>query len=188
MSLRVVMGPMFAGKTSEIQGVVRRNQCLGRSVLVLTADIDNRYQSDVAAIINHDRTAIPARAISVDALMTVLEWSDFAVASAVVIDEAQFFRRCLVDFVKAAVDDHGKHVTVVGLDGDAERRPFGNVLDLVPLADSVVKLTALCRQCGDGTAAIFTRSLASRSDQVAVGGAEMYEPVCRRHFGAGGSH
>ena len=186
MSLRVVMGPMFAGKTSEIQGVVRRNQCLGRAVLVLTADIDNRYQSDVASIINHDRTAIPARAVPVGELATVLAWPEFAAASAIVIDEAQFFRGCLVDFVKTAVDEHGKYVTVVGLDGDAERRPFGDVLTLVPLADSVVKLTALCRYCGDGTPAIFTRARAARpaSEQVAVGGADMYEPVCRRHFGS----
>jgi thymidine kinase len=187
MSLRVVMGPMFAGKTSEIQGVVRRYQCLGKSVLVLTADIDNRYQSDVAAIINHDRTAIPAQAVPVDGLASVLAWPEFAAATALVIDEAQFFRGCLLDFVKAAVDEHGKHVTVVGLDGDASRRPFGDVLALVPLADSVMKLTALCRHCGDGTAAIFTRCLAVRDasgGQVAVGGAEMYEPVCRRHFTA----
>jgi thymidine kinase len=49
----------------------------------------------------------------------------------------------------------------------------------------VVKLTALCRYCGDGTPAIFTRARATRSadEQVAVGGADMYEPVCRRHFG-----
>jgi thymidine kinase len=185
MSLRVVMGPMFAGKTSEIQGVVRRYQCLGKSVLVLTADIDNRYQSDVAAIINHDRTAIPARAVPIDGLAGVLTWPEFTAATALVIDEAQFFRGCLLDFVRATVDEHGKHVTVVGLDGDADRRPFGDVLALVPLADSVAKLTALCRHCGDGTAAIFTRARAARDasgGQVAVGGAEMYEPVCRRHF------
>ncbi len=185
MSLHVVMGPMFAGKTSEIQGVVRRNQCLGRGILVLTANIDNRYQSDVAAIINHDHTAIPARAVPVDDLATVLSWPEFAAASALVIDEAQFFRHCLIDFVKTAVDECGKHVTVVGLDGDAERRPFGDVLALVPLADSVKKLTALCRCCGDGTPAIFTRARVVRSaseGQVAVGGADMYEPVCRRHF------
>lgn len=179
------MGPMFAGKTSEIQGVVRRYQCLGRSVLVLTADIDNRYQSDVTAIINHDRSAIPAQAVPVDGLLGVVSWDSFRAAAAIVIDEAQFFRGCLVEFVRMAVEEHGKHVTVVGLDGDAERRPFGDVLALVPLADSVEKLTALCRHCGDGTAAIFTRARAARSASdgpVAVGGADMYEPVCRRHF------
>jgi thymidine kinase len=181
MSLRVVVGPMFAGKTSEIQSVVRRYTCLGKAVLVLTADIDNRYQSDVTAIVNHDRSAIPARAVRVGGLGDVLTWSEFETATAIVVDEAQFFVGCLVTFCCAAVAA-GKHVVVVGLDGDAHQNPFGDVLQLIPYADSVEKKTALCRHCGDGTPAIFTRALRIQSGQVAVGGADMYEPVCRRHF------
>jgi thymidine kinase len=183
MSLRVVVGPMFAGKTSEIQSVVRRYTCLGKAVLVLTADIDNRYQSDVTAIVNHDRSAIPARAVDLKGLMDVLRWSEFEGSTAIVVDEAQFFVGCLVPFCCAAVSA-GKHVVVVGLDGDAHQAPFGDVLQLIPYADSVEKKTALCRHCGDGTPAIFTRALRSQSGQVAVGGADMYEPVCRRHFSA----
>ena len=186
MSLRIIVGPMFAGKTSEIQSVVRRYGCLGKKVLVLTADIDRRYQegSEVVAVVNHDRTAIPASAVGLEELCDVIGWPAFTEATAIVIDEAQFFRGCLVQFVQAAVDEHGKHVVVVGLDSDAERRPFGDVLALAALADSIEKKTALCRRCGDGTAAIFTRAMVSvvKEGQVAVGGAEMYEPVCRRHF------
>lgn len=173
---------MFAGKTSEIQSTVRRYNCLGKAVLVLTAEIDNRYQSEVTAIVNHDRAAVPARGVAVDGLMEVLSWPEFTGAAAVVVDEAQFFRGCLVPFVRAAVDTHGKHVVVVGLDGDAQQAAFGDVLQLIPHADSVEKKTALCRRCGDGTAAIFTRRFVAGETQVAVGGAEMYEPVCRRHF------
>lgn len=185
MSLRVVVGPMFAGKTSEIQSVVRRYGCLGRSVLVITADIDNRYQTSVAAIVNHDRAAIPARAVDVRGLAAVLKWPEFIGATAIVVDEAQFFVDCLIPFVREAVDRHSKHVVVVGLDGDAERRPFGDVLSLMAHADSIEKKTALCRHCGDGTPAIFTRRFAAAGagdGQVAVGGADMYEPVCRAHF------
>jgi thymidine kinase len=184
-SLRVVVGPMFAGKTSEIQSVVRRYGCLGKAVLVLTADIDTRYQdggSSVTSIVNHDRTAVPAVAVPVTGLMSVLETPEFAAATAIVVDEAQFFVGCLIPFVVAAVEEHGKHVVVVGLDSDAGREPFGDVLALITKADIVEKKTALCRSCGDGTAAIFTRSVVSKERQVAVGGADMYEPVCRRHY------
>ena len=180
MSLRIVVGPMFAGKTSEIQSVVRRYGCLGKKVLVLTADIDTRYQRD--SVVNHDQAAIPANAIDLRSLEAVLTWPAFEEATAVVVDEAQFFVGCLIPFVRAAVDLHGKHVVVVGLDSDAERKPFGDVLALAALADSIEKKTALCRRCGDGTAAIFTRALGPRDGVVAVGGADMYEPVCRRHF------
>jgi len=173
---------MFAGKTSEIQSVVRRYGCLSKKVLVLTADIDTRYQRD--AVVNHDQTAIPAFAVNIHGLMTVLAWPTFEEATAIVVDEAQFFVGCLIPFVQAAVDIHGKHVVVVGLDSDAERKPFGDVLTLGALADSIEKKTALCRRCGDGTAAIFTKSLekGARKEIVAVGGSEMYEPVCRRHY------
>ena len=182
MSLRIVVGPMFAGKTSEIQSVVRRYGCLGKNVLVLTADIDTRYQRD--AVVNHDQAAIPARGVDVRGLEAVLTWPAFAAATAVVVDEAQFFVGCLVDFVRTAVDRYGKHVVVVGLDSDAEQRPFGDVLALAAHADSIEKKTALCRRCGDGTAAIFTKAIGLHESQVAVGGAEMYEPVCRRHYNA----
>ena len=179
MSLRIVVGPMFAGKTSEIQSVVRRYGCLNKKVLVLTANIDTRYSKD--AIVNHDQTAIPARAVDLRRLMDVLAWPDFTEATAIVVDEAQFFVGCLIPFVRNAVD-RGKHVVVVGLDSDAEQRPFGDVLALIAHADSIEKKTALCRQCNDGTPAIFTRAIGVREGQVAVGGAEKYEPVCRRHF------
>lgn len=181
MSLRVVVGPMFAGKTSEIQSVVRRYTCLGKTVLVLTADIDNRYAAG-GAIVNHDRTALPAHGVDVRGLVGVLDWPEFAGAAAIVVDEAQFFVGCLVDFVRRAVDVYGKHVVIVGLDGDAAQRPFGDVLALIPHADTVEKKTALCLTCGDGTPAIFTRALGTHEAQVEVGGAERYAPVCRKHY------
>jgi thymidine kinase len=175
---------MFAGKTSEIHSVVRRYGCLNKKVLVLTADIDVRYSNVVTSVINHDQAAVPAHAVSIHGLVDVLTWNAFKEATAIVIDEAQFFAGCLIPFVRAAVDLHGKHVVVVGLDSDAEQRPFGDVLALIAHADSVEKKTALCRRCGDGTSAIFTRAVGQRSEVIAVGGADMYEPVCRRHFTA----
>jgi thymidine kinase len=178
---------MFAGKTSEILRTVRRYTCLGKPVLVLTADIDNRYQTDIGpAVVSHDRTAIPAHGVDIHGLLGVLDWPEFAAATAIVVDEAQFFVGCLVDFVRRAVDVYEKHVVVVGLDGDAEQRPFGDVLALIPRADSVEKKTALCLVCSDGTPAIMTQrlSVAPTTGPVAIGGADMYRPVCRRHISA----
>jgi thymidine kinase len=115
-------------------------------------------------------------------LMGVLDWLGFIEATAVVVDESQFFVGCLIPFVRAAVDTYGKHVVVVGLDSDTEQKPFGDVLALAAHADSIEKKTALCKRCGDGTAAIFTRAIGIKEEQVAVGGSERYEPVCRRHY------
>jgi thymidine kinase len=61
----------------------------------------------------------------------------------------------LYDFVVLAVEIHCKHVIVTGLDGDYQRNPFGDMLKLIPLADKVDKLYALCAICKDGTEALY---------------------------------
>ena len=186
MSLRIIMGPMFAGKTSEIQAIVRRYTCLGRAVLVLTSAMDDRYQEGgVTAIVNHDRLSVPARAVRPAELLEVLNWPEFLSARLIVLDETQFFSEGSGDlerFVKVAVEGFQKDVVLVGLDSDADRKPFLGFLALCAQADSVEKKTALCIPCNDGTPAIFTRSLKERADRVTVGGAELYQPVCRKHF------
>jgi thymidine kinase len=54
---------------------------------------------------------------------------------------------------------------------------------LVPYADRVTKLTAMCKLCADGTPAIFTFAHATdRTSTVCVGAEERYAPMCRKHY------
>jgi thymidine kinase len=185
MSLRVIMGPMFSGKTSKVQEYVRKYTCLGRPTLVLTYAADTRYQADgVTAIINHDQLSVPARAVTPDGLESVLGLPEYLSARLVVLDEAQFFGAQLERFIRISVDGYRKDVVLVGLDSDADRRPFSEFLLIAAQADHVEKLQALCIPCGDGTLAPFTRSLKERANRVVVGGSELYQPVCRQHFNA----
>lgn len=174
MSLRLVVGPMFAGKTTEIQAVIKRYKFVGRQVLVIKPAMDNRYSGD-SAIVSHDQVSLEA--VSVHALKDALELAEFKTASVIAIDEAQFFTG-LREFIETSIES-GKDVIVVGLDGDAEGRPFTEVLELVAIADSVDKKTALCVHCG--SPAMFTCSLKKRENRLEVGGADMYEPTCRKH-------
>ena len=43
--------------------------------------------------------------------------------------------------------NNGKLVVIAALDGTYQRQGFGNILQLVPLAESIVKLTAVCNTC-----------------------------------------
>lgn len=43
--------------------------------------------------------------------------------------------------------NHGKIVIVAALDGTFQRVGFGNILNLIPLAENVVKLNAVCMIC-----------------------------------------
>ena len=56
----------------------------------------------------------------------------------------------------------GKIVVVAALDGTYQRSGFGNMLSLVPLAEQIVKLTAVCMRCY-GEAA-FTQRLGSETE------------------------
>lgn len=180
MSLELLLGPMFAGKSSALLTIVKRHRSLGWPVMVITHSIDKRY-GDAPQIVNHDLQKLPA--IASDSLMPLLEHADYTNAKLVVVEEAQFFAD-LIPFVLQAVDIDNKHVVVVGLDGDAERRPFGKVLDLIPYADRIQKLTALCHLCADGTPAIFTHAYQDPMivGQTNVGSADKYSPMCRKHY------
>jgi thymidine kinase len=95
--------------------------------------------------------------------------------SIIILDEAQFFQG-LVEFAKFTVDTLHKTLYCIGLNGDSERRPFGEFLDLIPLADKITHLSSLCI-CG--RSALFSRRIQSGYDQIAIGGAELYVPQCR---------
>ena len=54
------------------------------------------------------------------------------------------------------------------------------VLDLIPVSDSVTKLTAQCAYCKQP--ALFSLRIAADQRQEVVGGADKYAPVCRHHY------
>lgn len=178
MSLQIFLGPMFAGKSSTILRIVNRYKAIGRKMCVITYAGDNRYSAE-DILMNHDAMGIPCK--KTELLRTVIDHEDLQKSQLVIIDEAQFFKD-LKEVVQYIVDVLQKDVVLVGLDGDADRKPFGQVLDCIPLADEVTKLKAFCRDCGDGTEAIFTHCNKEKNEQVAVGGAEMYEALCRKHY------
>jgi len=99
-----------------------------------------------------------------------------ATSSVILINEGQFFPD-LYDFVNKLLKED-KKIYVCGLDGDFERKKFGNILDLIPLCDEVRKLKSLCSLCKDGTPGIFSMRLSSEVEQTVVG-SDNYIPVCR---------
>jgi thymidine kinase len=183
MSLEIIIGPMFAGKSSAILQRVKREQSIGTKVLIVTSVIDTRYVANVNLVKTHDSQV--AEAVGIRNIDEIFLIKGFEEASLVIIEEAQFFTK-LYDTVRNIVDVCGKNVVVVGLDGDSDRKPFGEILQLIPLCDTVTKLKALCKRCAFGSGvrkdAIFSACFTGKEDQVSVGGDDKYEAVCRDHF------
>jgi thymidine kinase len=178
MSLELIIGPMFAGKSSAIMSIVKRYNAIRYPILVLKSAVDNRY-SNSSEIVNHDLQRLNATAVNV--LIPQLSNPDYQRALVIIIEEAQFFED-LYEFVLIAVEHHKKNVIVVGLDGDSERKPFGQVLSLIPLADKLQKITSYCTICSDGTPALFSFCAVNKATQVQVGAIDKYVPLCRKHY------
>lgn len=178
MSLDILMGPMFAGKSTRILSIVSRYATLGKRVLVIKHAVDTRYGNE-SHIHTHDGLRTPCRMVSD---LFDIGLNELLTYDVIIVDEAQFFRE-LVAFVESVVDTHGKHLYLVGLDGDSNRRPFGELLQCIPLADRVERVTAFCHHCADETPGLFSwRHSGPINQQVAVGGANAYVALCRQCY------
>jgi thymidine kinase len=71
-------------------------------------------------------------------------------------------------------------VVVAALDGTFERKAFGRIINLIPLAERVTKLCAVCVYCTKEAG--FTKRIVESKEIQLIGGAEMYKPVCRSCF------
>lgn len=175
--LTVIAGCMFAQKTTELLKRIRRYESIGYKVLVVNYKHDTRYGTNV--ISSHDIDQHPA--LSLGSLAELSEQTQLEDYQVLVIDEAQFFGD-LYEKVTAWADTLNVHIVVCGLDGDAERKVFGDVLRLVPHAEEFVRLNAYCAVCRDGTLAHFSKRTVPSAEQVLIGAKDSYKPVCRRHF------
>jgi len=177
MSLEIVFGPMFSGKTTYALSYIRRQQAIGKKVFVVKPTIDGRYTLK-EEIASHDLQKTEAMTWSPDLPLMIL--GNTVTYECIVIEEAQFFTG-LRAYVKKLLD-MGKQVLIVGLDGDAKQHIFGEIYKCLPLATKITKLNALCGVCCDGTEAPFTKKLIKNETLVDVGGAEKYAAVCFKHL------
>lgn len=179
MPLEIVIGPMFSGKSTYALSYIRRQRAIGKKVLIIKPNIDNRYSQD-CVIVTHNQEKTPCNLWDVTHKLYPTE--AMTDADCIVFEEAQFFLG-LPDFIEWFHQVFNKDILIVGLDGDAHQKPFGGVLECIPWATTVTKLNALCCRCRDGTIAPYTRKTrGDKHEQVDVGGAEKYESVCLRHL------
>lgn len=179
MSLTVVIGPMFSGKSSYLISSIKKYQEINWPVYTITSSFDKRYSTD-PKIMNHNKEGYKVNK-SVLSLFEVASDKEYLESKVVIIDEGQFYQD-LVEFVLESIEIYEKHVIVAGLDGDAMRKPFGKILNIIPYADNIVKLKAYCKKCSNGTEALFTSKKIQGTKVVDIGGADKYEAVCRKHY------
>jgi thymidine kinase len=174
--LELIIGNMFSGKTSELIRRINREKSINKKILSVNFIKDNRYSSN--SIASHDNLKISC--LKLEKLEDLLKFQEGY--DSFFIDEGQFFTD-LYPIVKTLVDTHKKHVVVSGLDGDSNRNVFGDIIKLIPICDTVMKLKAYCNKCNNGTSGPFTKKIKNTNSEVVdIGGTDKYIPVCRFHY------
>jgi len=174
--LHLFIGPMFAGKSSKL--IECYNDCVEneKHVVVLTHSDETRYSKDELS--THDLNKI--QCLKYNSIENFIKEQKIILESChtILIDEAQFFP----DLLKSIelVDFYNKTVIIFGLDGDFKREKFGNILDLIPYADSVQKLSARCNDCNNK--AIFSHRIIQETTQIIIGNKNIYIPLCRKCY------
>ena len=172
----MTLGPMFSGKTTDLIRRVKRHIIAGQSSVVVSFEGDDRYSAG-DEIITHCglvHGAVKARRLS-DILDKLSKYS------VVGVDEVQFFDDAVVACNHLV--NLGVKVYVCGLSGKSDASPWDVVSNMIPTADSITFLTAVCVNDNCGNDATFTHALHHPEDQsslIDIGGADKYQACCRR--------
>lgn len=170
--LEIIIGPMFSGKTSKLLDLYKQYTFCDVKVAVINHSEDTRYDANMLS--SHDKVMI--HCIQTTSLSHLTNEDEIYDAGVILINEGQFFAD-LYGFVFDMLK-FNKKIYVSGLDGDFERKKFGQILDLIPLCDKVTKMTSLCSLCKNGTPGLFSMRLTKEKKQMVIGSSN-YIPVCR---------
>uniref|UniRef100_A0A6B2G7L8 Thymidine kinase n=1 Tax=Myxobolus squamalis TaxID=59785 RepID=A0A6B2G7L8_MYXSQ len=173
--IHVIMGPMFSGKTTELLRNIERLKFAKYNICLVTYSNDTRYSS-TPSIATHTKQF--HEALYCEKMEDIID--KLSEYDAIGIDEAHF----IPDVVKYSeiLANKGKIVIVSGLDGSFQRKEFGNFLDIIPLAEKVEKLSAVCIKCCMD-ASFTTRTVMSTEIEL-IGGSDKYIATCRRCYHA----
>lgn len=172
--IEIILGCMYSGKSTELIRRCRRYEAIDKNVLLINSILDTRTGNYIQT---HEKDKM--KAIKTN-LLNDIDIDLISRHDVIAIDEAQFFND-LYEFV-TKIEILDKIIIISGLDGDSDRKPFGQILQCIPLCDEVIKLTAMDMIDKDGTPAIFTKRTVDISDIVLVGSTNYFAAVSRKNY------
>jgi thymidine kinase len=168
--LTVITGCMFAGKSTEL---IKKIKSFKEDCIVFKPGLDTRYSFNY--VVTHDGISIESTPVNDSKL--ILQFSKNY--NIIGIDEAQFFDQDIISVCNILANQN-KQVYVCGLSTDYLGRPFGNMPNLLAIADDIIKVYGKC-ECGNKTTHNKRLDI-DKKNQVMLGGENEYKAVCRNCF------
>lgn len=170
-----IIGPMFSGKTTELNRLIRIQKLIGKKTIIIKKDHDYRENEKLDTFKTHNNKF--HKCIRINNLMSFIETSkEFDVIG---IDDCQFFGRELVTFCTIMANKYHKMVIVSGLDSDFKMDGFIHVLELIPKSEEVYKLKAMCLICKKKEASFSYKKKGDFNKRIELGDDDLYGACCR---------
>lgn len=181
-SLEIIMGPMFSGKTElliqkyNMYSLISKphdNLITTTFCMAFNYHKDTRYGENIIA--SHNKKFI--NSINIEFLSEIFYHDNFSKTTHIFINEAQFFTD-LKDCIIKLIEQYNKHVIICGLDSDFKREKFGDIWDLIPHANNIIKLKGKCNNCDNYS--LFTHRVSKKLEQQIIG--NDYISLCRQCY------
>lgn len=174
--LVVYTGPMFGSKTTKMLASIDRYRYQNLRIVAFKPIMDNRYAD--LEIRTHSGGCIPAIGVNTGENMIQYIYEKMLDKVDVVAVDEMFMIEgsaiALIDLFK-----RGKSVVVSSLQLSASGNVFEEIRDIMPWATKIEVCPAVCPITGRD--AYYTHRKLDGLEEIAVGGADMYEPRCWEH-------
>jgi|TARA_Y100000034_G_scaffold48387_1_gene59734 thymidine kinase len=172
----IFCGPMFGGKTSKLLSAIDRYSYQKRTILAFKPCVDDRYDNN--SIVTHTGGNVAAAIVTDgdDILASVEIFTDPIV---IAVDEAFMIPgsgKALVELYR-----RGHTVLISSLQLSSSGKAYDEIAQMMPYATKIEICPAVCTVCAAD--AYYTQKVGGRQDhEIEVGGADLYQPRCFKHF------
>ena len=167
--INVYTGPMFSGKTNALLSAYERATIAKKRVQAFKPKLDIRFGTNTIK----SRRFGEIEAICINSIEDLKKYD----TDVYIIDEFQFLEGD-ISVIQDLADQKGKIFHINGLDMTAEKKPFGNMPELLAIADHIEKFVAICQDCSEENA-IYSYFLGKKDTEILLGNHE-YIPLCRK--------
>ena len=157
-SLHLIIGPMYSGKTTQLMNL---HDIVNQKNNTFIIDYDQNIYCSKKKFYNHDNLSLDC--YKCNNLDNITNNHEFIKTKYIFINEGQFFAN-LKNWVIFQIEINKKNIVICGLDSDFKREKFGELLDLVPFANTLNKMYGKCHFCKNRS--LFSMRITENKNQI----------------------
>ena len=138
-SLSIIIGPMYSGKTSKLFEIFNFNNINNENQLIIDYTFIKEDLLQITNLYNHDKNYLSCIKFN----SRLLKNYNYYNYKYIHINEAQFFPN-LKEIILYILEKYNIHIYCYGLDSDYKKEKFGELIDLIPHCDNIIKLSGRC--------------------------------------------